>query len=297
MVTLDGISGLGTGWWFELFDASEAQRPALHTSLQSYITHFDAAYSRFRDDSLIGRLNREGVLHYPPAELVALLQFGLALYRDSQGTFNLLTAAVQEAHGYDAHHSFACTDTPDIPDPTKSLVVTTDRIELAAGQIDLGGYGKGWLIDALASHIRNEFGLQYFLINGGGDIFVTSDHGQSVSVALAHPSNSHLMLGEVSLQNQALGVSNTYMRRWHDRHTKRPVSHIVDTRQPDALFDTAAFVIAPRAVEADAWATIGCVEPSLFKTQASIEYLALHDLRPVATSERFAQVVAATLGS
>ena len=55
----------------------------------------------------------------------------------------------------------------------------------------------------------------------------------------------------VSLRNEALGTSGTYVQ--HDG----PRSHLIDprTRQPVAHQTVAVSVIAPEGIRADAWAT------------------------------------------
>lgn len=58
--------------------------------------------------------------------------------------------------------------------------------------IDLGGLGKGWLIDKLSDLLRNE-GYKEFLINGGGDMYVSSTEKQECYIE--HPRDTELVIG------------------------------------------------------------------------------------------------------
>ncbi|MEK7638734.1 MAG: FAD:protein FMN transferase [Patescibacteria group bacterium] len=246
------FAALGTTWWIDIFDEIDDEtRSAVLGRATCLVEAFERSYSRFKSDSLISILNRERRLHSPSRECRALLEYGQALYMRTDGIFNILVGHILEARGYDANYSFKAQ--AEIPkstcDPNSDLKITETEILLACGNIDLGGYGKGYLIDLVAEELKAS-GVHYFLINGGGDIYGTSDHETPITVYLEHPTEPKKYLIEATIQNQGFAASSPFKRQWNDK--ERTFTHIVSE---SAVHLVASFVKAATAGEADAFAT------------------------------------------
>ncbi len=265
---LPAISALGTTWLVELFDeVSEEAADETHGLVGRFLSDFEAQYSRFKPDSTISRLNSTKVLENPDPVTIDLLTLGQQLYRDTNGIFNMLVGEHLVARGYDTDYSFVPKAEPgEIPSPLTSLVITRERITLTAGLIDLGGYGKGYLIDRLAELLCAR-GFTHFLINGGGDMYATSDHGQHITIYLEHPTVPGTYIAETTLLNQGFAASSTHKRRWKVSGTE--YSHIVDTSATKtASADTfGIYVKAPSAVIADTWSTTLLITPPEHHTE------------------------------
>jgi thiamine biosynthesis lipoprotein len=241
---------LGTKWWIELFETiAEERLTIVKDDCEAFATDFEANYSRFKSDSLITRLNTQRTLSKPPTELIEMLRYGKELYLQTDTKFNILTGHIQEAKGYDADYSFVDSDTIPLPgNPITDLNVTADEISLSGiSKVDLGGFGKGYLIDQLAQRLQTKHKVQFFLINGGGDIFATSNKGQPIPIRVEHPTNPK-RFGSTTLLNEAFAASSRYKRKWHTSSGEH--NHIIGNSK------TGSFVKAARAVEADAQATI-----------------------------------------
>jgi thiamine biosynthesis lipoprotein ApbE len=87
------------------------------------------------------------------------------MYEKTGGIFNILVGEVLEHRGYDAKYSLApqTNQEPIPPSPLSALTITPKKITLKAGQIDLGGFGKGYAIDLLAKRLQEKHGFEYFL--------------------------------------------------------------------------------------------------------------------------------------
>lgn len=246
---LDGHTALGTAWWIEVFSplSSEAQATLTKTIIAA-ITRYEGRYSRFRSDSLISKLNEQRVITNPDKEFIALLEYGHTLHARTKGHFNLLVGETMEARGYDASYRFTPTPEPaSVPDPAHSLHINDHEIRLTAGRVDIGGFGKGYLIDLLAEQLRAH-GVEEFLINGGGDIFASHQAESALPIYLEHPTEAGTYIGQVSLKNAGFAASSPFKRRW--QHNGVDYNHIVgDSGQ------FATFVTAPTARDADAFAT------------------------------------------
>jgi len=256
MSLLPTITGLGTAWWIEVFDELTTENTQfVFDDLRVFIEKFDDQYSRFKPESIITNLNSTHKLLKPKAETIALLEYGLTLYRDTHEVFNFLVGETLESHGYDAKYSFTPKDSSvTTPDPTEAIRISKEMIVLSLGHIDIGGYGKGYLIDLVAMRLKTIHRIKYFLINGGGDMFGTSNFGKPITIYLEHPSIGDTYLEETTLLNEGFAASSTQKRRWES--AGKVYTHIVDTKTGQSSQSSLGiFVKAPTAAMADAWAT------------------------------------------
>ncbi len=255
-IVLPAITALGTTWYVELFDDITTDKTdETHRLVSFFLANFEQTYSRFIPNSTLSKLNAERQLITPDAVTIQLLQLGQHYYEATNGIFNILLGEHLIARGYDSTYSFYPTTTPtEIPSPISDLIITDTAIILKNGQLDLGGYGKGFLIDQLASYLTT-LGFKHFLINGGGDMYGTSDHGDPIVIYLEHPTEPGTYIGTTTLFNQGFAASSTHKRRW--QVDGRTYSHIIDTtnNRENSSDNVGTYLKAKNATTADVWAT------------------------------------------
>jgi len=260
------FQALGTQWWIEIFDELSVERGAEITDFcATFATTYEASYSRFKADSLITTLNASRTLVNPADELIQLLTYGKQLYLRLDTHFNILTGHILEARGYDADYSFKAKETSaPAGNPVTDLHITPDHITLQGeATIDLGGFGKGYLVDLLATQLRQAYQVEQLLINGGGDMFATHKDGEPIQIHLEHPTKPGSMIATTTLLNQGFAASSPHKRVWNNdagTHT-----HIIAT----TLTTDATFIKAAKAADADAIATA-----TLQMSRSQIEQLA-----------------------
>jgi FAD:protein FMN transferase len=279
MALLAPINALGTQFLIEIWDElGEATLEAARDRLEFLLSQFEHNYSRFKPDSCISLLNQQRVIENPTPEFVALLQQGIEFYDATGSILNLMIGEKIVAIGYDADYSFTPKVTPTvIPNPHEVLTITPEKITLTDGLIDIGGYGKGVAIDLLATTLQSEFKLQYFLVNGGGDIFGTSDHGTPITIYLEHPTEAETYLGTTTILNQGFAASSPHKRTWV--HAGTVYNHIIDTvNSPSSASTDASFIVAKSAVVADVFATV-----ALLATPTQMDEFAKQQSLAVAT--------------
>lgn len=290
MHKIDKIEGLGTYWWFEFFDEI-TDFEEVENEILNELQTFEKTYSRFLENSQISTLNSQRYLQNPSQELIKLIQIGLDFYHKTDGYFNPILGGVLESLGYDKEYSFAPKNQAKIADgdfakdlfqqvsdPKDFVVFESGKISFEGrGNWDLGGCGKGFLIDKLGAILEYKFGIKNFLINGGGDILVRGNLPQEI--ILEDPFNPGYELTKITLQNSALGASSTQKRNWKDVNSGQIFSHILDPKKMQSVANVASFVIAKNALEADVLATLVCVSKdnpdliSTLKNQFDFEYL------------------------
>ena len=241
------FEGIGTKW---VISTPHPLAPSLHQRLLQRVEKFDADWSRFRGDSLVGIMSRRPGRYRFPAEAGPLGELYRTLYRVSGGAMTPLVGASLERLGYDAAYSLRPAGAA-LPPPAWDEVLDwngTSITTTAPVVLDVGAAGKGLLVDLLAGELAAE-GIESYVIDGSGDLLA---HGpQSVDVALEHPYNPAQAIGVVPLKGRSLCASAANRRAWGDG-----LHHVLDgtTGQP-VRTAVATWALAEKAVVADALAT------------------------------------------
>jgi len=205
----------------------------------------EALLSRFREDSELSRLNRDGAVDAGP-DLRHVVELALAARERTAGRFDPTIHDALVAAGYD--RSFEQIDpwcqapclAPGVAGGAVSVEGT--RIELDRGvRIDLGGIGKGYAAERAAEILATAGPC---LVNAGGDIAVRGGRWPVGVETAAEPLTLELSRG-------GLATSGQDRRRW--RRNGRELHHLIDPRtgepaETDLLRVTA---IAPDAIEAE----------------------------------------------
>jgi thiamine biosynthesis lipoprotein len=124
--------------------------------------------------------------------------------------------------------------------------------------INLGGIGKGYALDQLASRLADR-GVENFLVHGGqssivarGDQTPGSELGWAVGIS--HPTKPPRRVAGIWLRNGALGTSGSGKQFFH--HQGRRYGHVIDPRTGYPAGDLLSLtVLSPSAADADASCT------------------------------------------
>jgi FAD:protein FMN transferase len=270
------FTGLGTVWNVEL-PLSTSQ--TIIKEVKQIVLDFNNNYSRFLDSSLVGRLNKDRkIICDKPnsSEFLELLKIGQKYHKITKGSFNFLLGKKLESFGYDKDYSFKNSSTKTkLPNPQTDIIIKNNFVELKSGGVDFGGFGKGFLVDKLVRFLSVDHRLGEFVINAGGDIFSYSGGQKINQFYLSHPIKKDQFVGKVSLCNQALAGSSTYLRSWPTKVGQK--NHIIDPNSQDSIKPSAVFVIANSTIQADIWATVVSVldkaQIDSFANEYSFDYL------------------------
>lgn len=221
------------------------------------IKRVDAAYSRFRPDSLVARIasSVDGGCFTFPEDAIALFDLYDRLHACTEGAVDPLIGRDLELLGYDRTYSL----TPDMAGlqshsrarPRWSKDVRRAGRTLITQSplvIDVGAAGKGYLVDIIADILREE-GFMSFLVDGSGDLRHVGD--DALRIGLEHPFDAGLAIGVAHLKDRALCASAVNRRAWGDG-----LHHVIDGRTGAPTRDViATWVVADDAATADGLAT------------------------------------------
>lgn len=247
----------------ETGDAELARRAG--QAVEAEARRIEAKFSRYRPDSIVGKINRSSGMEIAvDAETAHLLDFAAQCYEVSNGLFDITSGVLRRIWRFDGS---ACIPAPAQIKAMRRLIgwrrVTwrSPAIILPAGmEIDLGGLAKEYAVDRALAALR-AITTHPALVNFGGDLRVTGPRssGQGWNVAIEHVERSGEIAGMLVLTDGALATSGD-MRRFLLKEGVR-YGHILDPRTASPVKS------APRSVTV---AAATCIAAGMTATLAML---------------------------
>jgi thiamine biosynthesis lipoprotein len=249
----------------------------LLTDAVRLVDDLEAAWSRFRVDSELTRINRHAGIAVPVSQATLdLVALAVAAWERTDGRFDPTVGDAVVAAGYDRTFSELGIDGPPTTrQPTRVPGCSGIVVDHAGGtvtvptgmRLDLGGIGKGRAADLTATLLA-EAGALGAVVDLGGDvrtIGVAPEADQWV-ITVGDPDTPETTLVAVgiagapdrgataSLGGGAVATSTTLRRRWQG--PDGPAHHLIDpaTSRPSVSGVVMATVVAADATWAEVFA-------------------------------------------
>ena len=250
------------------------------------VLRIEAKYSRYRDDSVVTRINREaGNADVPiDQETAALLHYADQCYLLSGALFDITFGALRRA--WDFRRTPPRLPTDAELEAALSAIGWSDvewnehaiRLPRAGMEIDFGGICKEYAADRMAT-LCLERGLEHVLVNLAGDVRVAGPQqdGAPWRVGIRHPRQSGEVIATVELISGALATSGDYERFFEI--DGRRYCHVLDARTgwPVRHWQSVS-VVAPLCVVAGSCSTIAMLleaSGEAFLESQGVRYLAI----------------------
>jgi thiamine biosynthesis lipoprotein len=202
----------------------------------------EQAFSRFRPDSELSRLNTAGRLEAASPDLARVLELAVEAREATGGLFDPTVHDALSAAGYDRTFADVAPDGPAAAAAARcggEIAIDGLAIELEQGtRVDLGGIGKGYAVDRACDLLALAGPC---LVNAGGDLAV---RGGAWPVGVTDGLTLELSRG-------AIATSGRDRRRW--RRGDKELHHLIDpaTGRPAESELVRVTVVAGSAVEAE----------------------------------------------
>lgn len=220
----------------------------------------ESIFTLFDPESPVSRLNRDGVLKRPPAELVTLMQEAQRLHRLTDGLFDM---TVQPLWRFLDSLKEGEAPTEKALEKLRPLIgsekvqVTQDEISFALPGmgVTLNGIAQGFVTDRIAAFLK-ENGVSHTLINLGEYSAIGNHPDQRAwEIGLRNPSSpSQIIASEALADGEALAVSGGYGYVFNAGHRWHHLLHPTQLTSPQPA-ERSVFVRAPSATLADALST------------------------------------------
>ena len=218
---------LGSTGRIRIAGVSRVRAEEVAADAVAWLRDIEARLSRFRDDSLVGRLNRRGEVE-SDADLDAVLAAADRAWQVTAGRFDATALPL-----WRLWHDSARTTWPTADEVAaaralvdwRALIRDGDHVRMSRPgmALDLGGVGKEWCVDRVVERIQAA-GVDNLLVELGGDCAARGGQpgGEGWWVTLPGAAAA------VALHDEALATSGVGTRR--RELAGREVTHLLDAR-------------------------------------------------------------------
>lgn len=230
---------------------------------------FESRFSRFKEESELSALNRS-VICQVSDDLLEMMLLCQEYHQETDGIFDPTILPVLEQEGYQM--SFGTTHFGQpilLPKNTRRFSWVDIHIDAVSKtiskpldcRIDLGGIGKGYIVDRVARMLSVYY--QNFLVDAGGDMYVAGGNRDAnlpyFAVDIENAFETEASAGLLLISDRAVATSGVNRRRW--QVGEREKSHLIDVKKNKSVVGDilTATVIAPSVVRADVFAKTLCI--------------------------------------
>lgn len=242
--------------------ANEGAATALAQVAIDEVRRIEHKYSRYRADSVVGRINAQagGAAVAVDAETAGLFDFADSLYAASAGRFDITSGVLRRAWNFrEAVLPQAAQLEALLPLVDWRRVERdggTVRLPVAGMELDVGGFGKEYAADRAAA-ILIERGARHGYVNLGGDLRVIGPmpDGAPWRIGIQDPRDPAATIASIEVASGALATSGDY-ERYIEVDGQR-YCHILHPRTGWPVRGwRSVSVLAPLAIAAGGYATV-----------------------------------------
>jgi thiamine biosynthesis lipoprotein len=225
------------------------------------ISRLEGMLSKYRPDSEVSRLNKDGRVKASP-EMFYILEKSVGFWELSGGAFDITVGPLMDIWGFSDKNFRKPSDAQvkealQLIGSNKIILNKQDyvvKFMLPGMKIDLGAIAKGFAVDCAVKKIKDA-GITSCLINAGGQIYALGEKsGKPWKVAIRSPRGQGFT-GYLELKDKAVSTSGDY-EQYFEKDGRR-FSHIMNPRTgyPEDSGVISATVIADDGLTADALST------------------------------------------
>ncbi|MEO3991023.1 FAD:protein FMN transferase ApbE [Pseudocitrobacter cyperus] len=262
---------MGTFWRVSVVDIDKKRADELREKIQTQLDGDDQLLSTWKNDSALMRFNHSSSTDpWPVSEAMAdIVTESLRIGQKTRGAMDVTVGPLVNLWGFGPDKQPVSTPTQEQIDAAKAktglqhLTVINNagrqylQKDIPALYVDLSTVGEGYAADHLARLMGQE-GISRYLVSVGGALASRgmNAEGRPWRVAIQKPTDKeNAVQAIVDINGHGISTSGSY-RNYYELDGQR-ISHVIDpqTGRPISHKLVSVTVIAPTALEADAWDT------------------------------------------
>jgi thiamine biosynthesis lipoprotein len=235
----------------------------IFAELWRQIDAFEERFSRFNPSSELSIFNSTaGIKQTISKEFSAILRTTVAMQKATSGLFNPLILPALQRAGYKGSWPEPNTVRSEVSFEGRTAEITNKQIILGndwakidkGGAVDLGGIGKGYLLDQLGEYLVT-VKVTDFWLSLGGDIlcsgFDIDESPWSIAIQDVH-NNNQAVKTIINRKGSVMGIATSGRTKRQGVHNDITWHHIIDPRtenpaETNVLMATATAVNATSA--------------------------------------------------
>ncbi|MFT7651336.1 MAG: thiamine biosynthesis lipoprotein [Limisphaerales bacterium] len=224
-------------------------------------------WSRYLEGSIVQKINRQPEKqHSLDAETLAIVEYADQLWRLSSGKFDITSGVYRRIWTFEEGSQIPTpqqiTQIKQLVGWNKVVVTPSGELSMSTGmEIDLGGIGKEYAVDACCNEVRRFADLSC-LINFGGDCAVTSPplHRPAWVLGVESVSKLGVSVKNISLTRGGVATSGNVHRFVMDKG--RRLGHIIDATKGMPIYGgpMSITVASNSCMEAGSLATLAYLQ-------------------------------------
>lgn len=236
---------------------------------EKVVLDFDKRFSRFILDSELSKFNNSSLHNLElSATMKELLSLAQKYYRLTRGIFDPTIISSLQAIGYQESFDQQRVDINKVDfnelDKNFKQRVKFSDLKIIAGaiekpaalKIDLGGIGKGYIVDYLSKNVF--VGIKNFWISAGGDILVSGCQpgGESFNIGVQNPLKPDQDIYNIDNNGKQIGIATSGIIKRQGSSGDFKWHHIIDPRTGLSVVNNilAVTIISSSIISADVFA-------------------------------------------
>jgi len=261
------IKALGTEIEFYLQSDTDINFTNDLVELEKVVIDFENAFSRFILTSELNLFNEASGSFWASTELIDILLAARNFYHITKGIFNPSILPDLERVGYDKSFNLI-----EPNDEKKVFLVEYKKndfdlinVDIANNliskpvdlKIDLGGIGKGYIVDLLVKKIESK-GYTSFWISAGGDMYLSGlmENKEPYQVGIQNPLRLDEDIASLVVLDHKLAVATSGITKRKWKREGKMYNHLIDPRTGTSVANDllAVTVISDQAIKTDVFA-------------------------------------------
>jgi FAD:protein FMN transferase len=250
---------------------------------ESIFAEIDLSMSTYVPMSLISLVNKGDTLVTVDSMFIEVLKRSLEIADETRGSFDPTVGPIVRLWGFGFDEVRTdVTDEMVINAKNKTgyqnVIVNGLEVSVPPGfNLDFNAIAQGYTVDYLAEFLE-ESDVDRYMIEVGGEVRTrgTNESGNIWRIGVDKPTEDIDQQGRfqfiITMENTSLATSGNYRKFWVDEKTGARYSHTIDpkTGYPARNELLSASIVAPSAMDADAYATV-CMVEGLSRCQELLE--------------------------
>ncbi len=261
------IKALGTEVEFYLASDKKVDFNQDLRELEVLVANFEKSFSRFKENSELSLLNNSVGDFKASQGLINILSLAKEFYAVTNNIFDPTILNVLENMGYNTSFDSINLNKKSKQTENKNTKIDFTQVIIDSKnnlvnkpidlKIDLGGIGKGYIVDLLVKNIKSK-GYQNFWISCGGDMYLAgkTDDNKFYQVGVQNPAQLDKDIFNLTVIDKELAVatSGVAKRQWSDKGIT--YNHVIDPRTGLSVANNllAVTVVSDETVKADIFA-------------------------------------------
>ncbi|MEQ9309273.1 MAG: FAD:protein FMN transferase [Balneolaceae bacterium] len=241
--------------------------------IHSIFEEIDNSMSTYIPTSLISEVNKGGVQVKVDPLFLTVLKRSLEIAKETSGDFDPTVAPIVRLWGF-GFDEIRGDVNPEMIEQVKSrtgyerVEIESDNVKVPEGfSLDFNAIAQGFTVDYLADYLESH-SISNYMVEVGGEVRTKglNDKNMLWSIGVDKPQSSidteDRFQFILELNNASLATSGNYRKYWVDEATGLKYSHTINphTGAPARNRLLSASIIAPTAMDADAYATVCMVK-------------------------------------